>query len=486
MKIARTGRVFVGVCLVWLCVGGGRAPAAQKAMPTSARVIFLHHSTGECIWNGGVPAWFTAHNAANKTRYAVVERSFPKDSPYGWENYPYDYWNIWVKHAGGEPFKEEPTLEMLTAKYDVIVLKHCFPVSSIEADAGRADVASAEKRIANYKLQYAALKKKMLAFPKVRFIVWTPPALLRGETDEAAARRAKAFSDWVRNTWDTKGDNIYLWDFRRLESEDGLYLKAAHASDDSHPNETFSKAVAPLLCRRIVDIIRGRGDAASITGQGGKTAAATLPASAPARLKPPRPPAPTTAPAAGAWVFDNAEHKAPAGKRWGPGAAYAKHGPGNAIKINFAAGEEQDWGEYGKQRLVFSRTPAANYDLAPYRYLALRMKADRAMEVVVTLLTLPAPQGSRHDSHFGFSGYVQLKPGAWKAVVLDLAKLELAAEGSSAYEKAGKPSRPMRLTYLRLCTSKKNEQAEFLIDDVAFLPALPEPPNRPQGSVQTP
>lgn len=249
--------------------GGGEAAAPPTEPPSAsnARILFLHHSTGECVWNGGVPAWFDAYNADHKTSFSITEQAFPKDSPYGWSNYPYDYWNIWVRNAGPQPYKQEPTLEMLTRRYNVIVLKHCFPVSAIEADDGPGDVASEVKRLANYKLQYEALKKKMREFPRVRFIVWTGAALVRSETDEAAARRAKAFFDWVRHEWDEKGDNIYIWDFYALETEGDLYMKAANAAGDSHPNEAFSKRVAPLLCQRIVDVIEGRGDTTPITGR---------------------------------------------------------------------------------------------------------------------------------------------------------------------------------------------------------------------------
>jgi len=250
-------------------VVGETAPDAATPAPAGARILFLHHSTGECIWNGGVPAWFEAYNAAHKTQYAITEQAFPKDSPYGWENYPFDYWNIWVKHAGAKPFKEEPTLEMLAAKYDVIVWKHCFPVSNLEEDAGKPDIASNEKRVENYKLQYAALKKKMREFPKVKFIVWTGATRMKKETDEESGRRAKTFFDWVRTEWDEKGDNIYVWDFYQLETEGTLYLKNAYASDDSHPNEKFSKRVAPFFCQRVVDVIQGRGDTANATGQTG-------------------------------------------------------------------------------------------------------------------------------------------------------------------------------------------------------------------------
>jgi hypothetical protein len=253
-------------------------PDGQPAPPTKVKILFLHHSTGECVWNGGVKEWFTAYNKANKTEYEITEQNFPKDDPYGWNNYPYDYWNIWVKHAGDKPFKGEPTLEMLTAKYGVIVFKHCFPVSAIEEDTGKGDVASEDKRIENYKLQYEALKKKLREFPKTKFILWTGAALVKGETDEDSAKRAKAFFEWVRDKWDERGDNIYVWDFRALETEGGLYLKGVNAAGDSHPNEKFSKKVAPLFGQRVVDVVRGSGDTGSITGEAEKKSGAGQPA----------------------------------------------------------------------------------------------------------------------------------------------------------------------------------------------------------------
>ena len=463
--------------------GGETRLQAEKPAPASVRILFLHHSTGECVWNGGVAAWFQAYNAAHKTRYVITERNFPKESPYGWANYPYDYWNIWVKNAGPRPFKGEPTLEMLTPQYDVIVLKHCFPVSNIEADAGAADVASDAKRLGNYKLQYGALKKKLREFSKVRFIVWTGAAQVKNDIDAASARRAKAFFDWVRTEWDEKGDNLFLWDFYRLETAGDLYLKASYASGDAHPNEVFSRRVAPLFCQRIVDVIQGRGDAVSLTGQGGAAAPASPPPAAATPAEPaPKPPAPaapqakSAPPAAtgrGTWMFDNAEDPAVRGRRWAKAAAYAKDGADNVVRINFAAADEEDWGEYGKQRVVWTAPPPVNRDVAPYRYVALRMKADRQMEVVFTLMTLPKPGGRRDQPHFGFTAYLRPTAGAWKWVALDLGKLELGVEGETAYKKAGKPTRPMQLTALRFCTNAKHASAAFLVDDIAFYRDLP-------------
>ncbi|MDB4349514.1 hypothetical protein OAA99_01010 [Omnitrophica bacterium] len=248
--------VFASILLLIGC--GGTANA--EPMERDAKIIFLHHSTGENIWHGGVPGWFERYNAQNGTNYQIVEQNFPKDSPYGWENYPYDYWNIWVNHAGDRSFMGEPTLEILTRQYDVIIWKHCFPVSDIEMDVGEPDINSADKRIENYKLQYAALKKKMRQFPDTRFIVWTGAAQAKNATSEEYARRARAFFHWVKTEWDKPGDNIYIWDFYELETEGGLYLKNRYAMNpyDSHPNEDFSRKVAPLLGRKVVDVIEGR------------------------------------------------------------------------------------------------------------------------------------------------------------------------------------------------------------------------------------
>jgi hypothetical protein len=485
---ARIGLMFC--CAVALSAtpqdaNGQTSSDKQKRSPTKARILFLHHSTGECVWNGGVQDWFAAHNKANKTEYEITEQGFPKDDPYGWNNYPYDYWNIWVRHAGSKPHQTEPTLEMLTQKYDVIVFKHCFPVSAIEPDTGKADVAGEDKRSENYKLQYAALKSKLRTFPKTKFILWTGAALVEGETDEAAARRAKAFFDWVRAKWSEPGDNIYLWDFYALETEGGLYLKAAHASGDSHPNERFSKKVAPLLCQRIVDVIRGTGDWRNIKGRVGKQAVSSRPAKpAPARAEPkPTAAEPPAKLGPDTWLFDNGEDPKRETQRWGEGVSYAKDAKGHLIKIRFAAGKEEDWGEYGRQRIVTTKPPEKNHDISQYRYVAFRVRADRDMELVFTLITKPDSLPRTHESSFGFSAYLHPKAGAWDWIVLDLTKLELAAEGERAYAAAGKPTRPQHLTNLKLVTGKKNEGADLAIDDVAFYRVLPQ---SLAGKVQAP
>lgn len=237
------------------------------AFPKNSSIRYLHHSTGEVVWNGGVSICVSSHNSAHGTTYTISEVSYPND-PYPWANYPYDYWNIWVSHAGSSAYEGQATLEMLTQTYKVISFKHCFPVSEMVADSGSPDVASDEKSAENYKLQYNALKQKLHQFPNTRFILWTGAALRQQDTDAAAAQRTRDFFEWAKNTWDEKGDNIFIWDFRALETGGtGLYLAPGNASSDSHPNETFAQTAAPLFCKRLTDVIEGRGDTDSLTGQ---------------------------------------------------------------------------------------------------------------------------------------------------------------------------------------------------------------------------
>jgi hypothetical protein len=248
------------------------------------KIMFLHHSTGEAIWRGGsnsieikgihlgagfdVPKWFSSYNKANGTSYQITSRMFPKKEPYGWHNYPYDYYNIWVKNAGDNAYMGEPTLEMLTKQYKMIIFKHCYPVSGLKSDTSNINIDAPEKTIENYKIQYIALKQKLLQFPDTKFIVWTGAVMTQSQMSEANAELAKSFFQWVRTNWDTPNDNIYLWDFYSLETDSGLYLKPEYAVEpnNSHPNKDFSKKTAPLFCQRIVDVIENNGTKTTLTG----------------------------------------------------------------------------------------------------------------------------------------------------------------------------------------------------------------------------
>lgn len=235
-------------------------------------ILFLHHSTGHIIYHAGedrnvllrklfprkafVEKWFDDYNKINNTHFIITNQFFPKNKPYGWNNYPYDYYNIWVKHAGIQPYLEEPTLEILTKKYNVIIFKHCYPVSNIEEDH-IPDINSSTKTLENYKLQYEAIKQKLYEFPQTKFLIWTGAIQVEKNISQDQAERAKEFFLWVKNEWDKPDDNIFIWDFYNLETDGTLYLinNYSQSNNNSHPGKLFAKKVAPLFCKKIIEVI---------------------------------------------------------------------------------------------------------------------------------------------------------------------------------------------------------------------------------------
>lgn len=267
---------------------------SKEKKSSDMNILFLHHSTGEIIWNGSPPSLLNRaigkvsekladavkkkgqlprlienYNSSKGTNYNIDELTFPKAEPYGWNNFPFDYYNIWVVNAGQEPYMEEPTLEMLTDSYQVVIFKHCFPVGYIDADKDSADINSGARTLANYKLQYAALRDKLHEFPQTKFILFTGAALTKASVSEERALRAREFFEWVISEWDQPDDNIYIWDLYDLQTDGGIYFKDEYARspNDSHPNQSFAEQVVQLLFHRIIDVIENNGNGTLLTGK---------------------------------------------------------------------------------------------------------------------------------------------------------------------------------------------------------------------------
>lgn len=277
-----TSIITLGISVILLF---GCKKVADPNAENSVQIVFLHHSTGMNIWKGNadesskinsffwetnaIPMWFNEYNEANKTNYLIEQKYFPKGNPYPWNNYPYDYYFIWVENAGSEPYMEEPTLELLTPEYDIIIFKHCFPVSNILEGDSIGNLKDSKKTLSNYKVQYNALKQKINQFPETKFLLWTGAAQVESQNSLENAARAREFFDWVKSEWDEEEDNIFLWDFYELETEGELFLKPEYAigPDDSHPNTNFANTAAQLFCKRLVDVIENNGKQTSLTGE---------------------------------------------------------------------------------------------------------------------------------------------------------------------------------------------------------------------------
>jgi uncharacterized protein YjdB len=261
----------------------------------SQKVVFLHHSTGWGVYSeGNVSGWIETYNSDHGTSYQMTEKSYP-NTPYPWNNYPYDYWNLWINNACNNSEPGIQCLNDLCASYNVIIFKHCFPGADISADDPTSLVSSSKMTIGNYKLQYRALRDLMDTYPDNKFIVWTLAPLHRLATYPSTAARAKEFVDWVKNEWlqedGKEHSNIYIFDFYNYVAEtdpspaNGLVnclkydYEVDHASMDSHPNIIANQTVGPLFAEFIVNTIEDQGsvhvNSISVTGEGEATTIST-------------------------------------------------------------------------------------------------------------------------------------------------------------------------------------------------------------------
>lgn len=240
---------------------------------TGQKTIFLHHSTGGGVFNGGIglQQWFSDYNNSHQTSYEIGEFSYP-NSPYPWDNYPFDYWNLWVNP--GMCNNSQPgirCLDWFTDRYDVIIFKHCFPGAGILPDTGNPQISSSRKSIENYMLQYRALRDLMDNYPDNTFIVWTLAPLHRNSTDPESAARARQFVNWVKYDWlaeDSKTHpNIHIFDFFGYAAESDpnpvngelnclkYTYEIDHNGSDSHPNEMANNTIMPFFGQFIMNVI---------------------------------------------------------------------------------------------------------------------------------------------------------------------------------------------------------------------------------------
>ncbi len=260
-------------CLIIAFISIPNVSLAQEA-----KVIFLHHSTGGMIFEGGdVSDSLAAFNQGNGTNYSIKDWNFPY-KPYQWANYPYDYWNIWINgycedYRGKKGYVNVMCLDDLAANYDVVIFKHCYPGADILEDTGNPDISSDRKSLENYRLQYRALRDAFTSFPRTHFVAWTLAPrhrLYPGATENA--ERVKEFVDWVNNEWLQEAGknykNIHVFDFFSYAAELDPNVQPpavkyclkykyerSHDQNNSHPNELACKEIGPRFYRFIMDLL---------------------------------------------------------------------------------------------------------------------------------------------------------------------------------------------------------------------------------------
>lgn len=247
------GIVVVIIILMGITMSGVGA-GVMAAQERPQRILFMHHSTGLGIIQGGrVREAFTAlgyefwdhgYNEEGLVdaagNWLGVNWDVPGDNtdPDGW----YAIFNQPVTSPPSNTFSH-----ML--EFDVVIFKSCFPSSHI------AD----EWMFEQYQEYYLSIRDVIDQHPDKLFVPFTTPPLVPNETDAAAAARARRWAEYLTSDEYLAGHpNIAVFDvFTHAADADG-FLRAEYRADewDSHPNDIANTALGALLVEYVDQAIR--------------------------------------------------------------------------------------------------------------------------------------------------------------------------------------------------------------------------------------
>jgi hypothetical protein len=252
IRFAITCGLFIGTC----CSAAGQTHFFRSG-------VFLHHSTGGCIWgpNGSttsVPVEITSYNSSR----SFSENSTCSLTEQGWPATPWD--NEWYRWHN--IFENKDTIDAdirpILKNNKIIIIKSCYPSSNMSGFGAAADtITPTRKSTWNYKWHWRNFIKAMAKHPDNFFVIWTNAPLIGCTNFEG--QLSDAFCRWAKDTLALGLDpvcgrfpaNVYIFDFfHKLAGTDGkLPLQYAASSGDSHPNADATALVAPQFVHEVFD-----------------------------------------------------------------------------------------------------------------------------------------------------------------------------------------------------------------------------------------
>ncbi|OFX32769.1 MAG: hypothetical protein A2X08_06910 [Bacteroidetes bacterium GWA2_32_17] len=222
--------------------------------------IFLHHSTGLCIWgpNGSstdIPQEMASYNFTN----SYTDSNAVTLNEEWWA--PSD--NEWSTQ---HDFFKDPSpitgIDFYTPNNKIIVIKSCFPSSSITSIGQASDTLNpTDKTIYNYKWHWRNIVNVMKVHPSNFFVIWTNAPLEINSTNLSEAGFSDIFCKWAKDTLAQGLDsefgafpsNVYVFDFfHKITDAMGVELpQYASGPGDSHPNAVATELVAPQFVQEV-------------------------------------------------------------------------------------------------------------------------------------------------------------------------------------------------------------------------------------------
>jgi len=226
------------------------------------KAIFLHHSTGGRIYgpngsNTSVPAEAIAYNSRNGltgvNTVSMAEGSWPGDD---------NEWEHWHRIFEGKD--NSNIITNFYKNYPVIIIKSCYPSSSISSWGSALDTLQPTKKsVYNYKWHFRNIIRVMRNNPDIFYVIWTNAPLVAASTNNTQALLSDQFCRWAKDTLEKGLDtgfgafpsNVFIFDFfHKLAGSDGkLPLQYAASSGDSHPNSAATQLVAPQFVAEVFD-----------------------------------------------------------------------------------------------------------------------------------------------------------------------------------------------------------------------------------------
>jgi hypothetical protein len=227
--------------------------------------IFLHHSTGNYIW-GPNPDGHSTTSVPQQMQFYNSTHGFTGSNAIKMNE---EWWspgdNEWsTQHKFFEGNTSLTDVKNYMANNKIIVVKSCFPSSSIEALGAASDTLYPNtKSVYNYKWHWRHIVKVMEKHPEVFFAIWTNAPLEASSTNATEAGLSRAFCKWAKDTLAVGLDrkygrfpaNVYVFDFfNKLTDSKGIMQNQYRTSaGDSHPNGLATDLVAPQFVKEIFD-----------------------------------------------------------------------------------------------------------------------------------------------------------------------------------------------------------------------------------------
>lgn len=215
-------------------------------------VLFLHRSVGEnLIRDGelyrlmrtmGAPFSFSDFNQNTGVLRNSQGTSKPLWKFPGNDTKPADFAELFSfeKQQGSDPTLTE------IMKYDIILIKSCYPNSNIK---------SAEQ-LETMQENYQSIVSFFNVQPTKKLVILTSPPLIPLRTNLENAARARTLATWLSDN--KLANNVFVFNlFDELASTQSNTLKTEYRRKlpwDAHPNALASRTVAPKLLSFLKDV----------------------------------------------------------------------------------------------------------------------------------------------------------------------------------------------------------------------------------------